>query len=136
MDLLISIHPEYIQKIRQGSKRYEYRKREVAKKIRYMVFYETAPVMQIVGYCRIAEILNGTASDIWNITGTEGGIKKESFMKYFSNGNTAFAYKLESPVFFENGLAPNLFIPDFTAPQSFRYLNEYVIDKIKGIKRT
>jgi predicted transcriptional regulator len=133
MDLLISIHPEYIQKIRQGSKRYEYRKRGLTKKIRYMVFYETAPVMQIVGYCRITEILKGMASDIWNITGTEGGIEKESFMQYFRKGTTAFAYKLDSPVFFENGLSPEQFIPDFTAPQSFRYLTEDIIDKIKSI---
>ena len=46
--LLLSIKPEYVEKILQGEKKFEYRKRLAKEDVSYIYVYSTAPSMKVV----------------------------------------------------------------------------------------
>lgn len=93
--ILISVKPEYVEKILTGSKKYEYRKVKAKKtNIDKMIIYATAPVMKVVAEIEIQNVLEGSPELIWKITQKYSGITKEFYDKYYKNRNTAVAYKL------------------------------------------
>ena len=51
--LLLSIKPEYVEKILQGEKKYEYRKRLAKEDVSYIYVYSTAPSMKVVASVHI-----------------------------------------------------------------------------------
>ena len=62
--IILSIHPNHIEKILSGEKRYEYRKR-IPTDIRRIVVYATAPIKMIVALIEIDSILKGTPECVW-----------------------------------------------------------------------
>ena len=121
--ILISINPEYVEKIFDGSKKYEYRKVKCKKAVDKMVIYCTSPVMKVVGEAVIEEIIEETPEKVWNITKNASGVYKEFFDKYYLNKNTAIAYKLKNVVRYN---IPKE-LSDYgikTAPQSYVYLED------------
>lgn len=82
--ILISIKPEYAQKILKGEKRYEYRRITPSLKVKKMVIYATAPVSAVVGEAEIEGVLMLNASELWTRTKKYAGIDMETFYQYFS----------------------------------------------------
>ena len=71
--ILISINPEYVEKIFDGSKKYEYRKVKCKKTVDKMVIYCTSPVMKVVGEAVIEEILRNLPCEPPETGGILGG---------------------------------------------------------------
>lgn len=92
--IIISINPEHVENIFNGTKKYEYRKQNPSKKITKMLIYETNPKKKIVWEVEILDIHIGTPNDIWELTKEYSGINKIFFYKYFKNKETSYAYKL------------------------------------------
>ena len=121
--ILISINPEYVDKIFDGCKKYEYRKVKCKKAVDKMVIYCTSPVMKVVGEAIIEEIIDETPEKVWDITKNASGVCKEFFDKYYMNKNTAIAYKLKNVV--KYNIPKEL--SDYgikIAPQSYVYLDD------------
>ena len=58
MKVLLSIKPEFVERIFDGSKKYEYRKMLFKRNdINVVVIYASAPVKRVVGEFRIKDIL-------------------------------------------------------------------------------
>ena len=89
-NILISIHPQHVEKILSGEKIYEYRKL-VPSNIQYMVVYATAPVKMIVALIEIESIIETSPKELWKITKEKSGISKKFYMSYFANCNVAYA---------------------------------------------
>ena len=66
MKVLLSIRPEYAEKIFNGKKKYEYR-RVIFKNrnIHSIVVYATKPIKKIIGEFEIDEILSDRPNKIW-----------------------------------------------------------------------
>jgi len=81
--LLMSIHPEYANKILKGEKTVEIRKKVgkgwVGKKVK---IYSTSPERSIVGEARIGQVLAGHPSEIWDRFGAQMGCTKSEFDDY------------------------------------------------------
>lgn len=78
MKVMLSIKPEYVERILSGEKRYEFRRRVFKRTdVDTIVIYETAPVSKVVAEAHIDEIIAGTAWDVWDRTGQQGGISRE-----------------------------------------------------------
>ena len=75
-NILISIHPQHVEKIMSGEKRYEYRKL-VPSNIQYMIVYATAPVKQVVALIEVESIIKESPEELWKITKEYSGISKE-----------------------------------------------------------
>ena len=99
MKALVAIRPEYAERILTGGKTYEYRRRIWRRDdVDTIVIYATAPVRAIVGEARIDAILDGTPTDIWNLTHDSAGIDRTRFMAYLHGTDTAHAIRLCDPI--------------------------------------
>ena len=119
--LLLSIKPEYVEKILQGEKKFEYRKRLANEDVSYIYVYSTAPSMKVVASVHIEGHLSDSPTALWEKTKAAAGISRAKFRDYFRGCKTAYAYKLGKVEVFES--PKNL--SDFgvaVAPQSFVYI--------------
>ena len=120
--IILSIKPEFVEKIELGIKKYEYRKTKFNKEITKIIIYSTSPIMKVIGEINVNNILNDTPENIWKQTSKDSGITKEFFDKYFEGKEFAIALSLSNFQKYEKEKD----LSDFgikKAPQSFCYLN-------------
>lgn len=125
MKVLLSIKPEYAEKILQGKKKYEFRKSIFkASGIKTVVIYATMPVGRVVGEFDFDEVLSDSPQAIWAETSKYSGITKKFFNEYFDGRGTAHAIKVREVRRYDKPLLLEDIIPGGNAPQSYRYLIE------------
>ncbi len=123
--ILLSINPEYVEKIFAQTKKFEYRKSRCKLNVDTIVIYSTFPVMRIVGEAEVLETIEDETNKVWEQTKAFSGISKQFFDNYFKGRQKAVAYKLGTVKKYKKPLMLN----DFglkSAPQSFVYLNKTV----------
>lgn len=126
--ILLSIKPEYAEKILNGEKRYEFRKvlpRRYPLIERGVFLYASKPISKIVGRFVIKNILSGEPSNIWKKTGTASGIKKEYFDQYFSGRSVAYAIEVKQATRFEHPKELSSVLGHNRPPQSFCYVKMF-----------
>ncbi|EPG2373663.1 MULTISPECIES: ASCH domain-containing protein [Serratia] len=123
MKVLLSIKPEYVDRILDGSKKFEFRKgifkNEMVKSV---VIYATMPVGMVVGEFDIADVIEDKPSIVWNKTKKYAGISKDFFDVYFSSREKAFAIKIGNVRKYDEPMMLSALGKNITAPQSYRYL--------------
>jgi predicted transcriptional regulator len=125
MKILLSIKPEFAEKIFDGSKKYEYRKTTFKRAgVRTVIVYSTLPVGKIVGEFDIEAILEKEPPCLWDETQHASGIDYHFFDEYFRGKNKGFALKIGATRLFDTPLDPKELDKDFVAPQSFAYVIE------------
>lgn len=119
--ILISIKPEHVANIINGTKKYEYRKIAAKQDVSSIIIYETSPIKRIVAEAEIAEVIMLPPKELWKQTKDASGISKDFFDKYFKNRQIAYAYRLGEVKVFDT---PKTLL-DYgvkSAPQSFIYI--------------
>lgn len=124
MDIILSIKPKYCEKIVNGEKKVEFRKRffSDADKINLVYMYATRPIKKIVGAFRIDSIEKGPPRDLWRKFKNISGISEDKFFGQFGSKKTIFAIKIKDVKPFNPPIDPNLLSPNFTPPRSFQYI--------------
>jgi predicted transcriptional regulator len=121
--VLLSIKPEYVEKIFSGEKKFEYRKCIFQKKgVKTIVIYSTMPVGRVVGEFQIGEILSASPLEIWSITKEFSGIKEDFFQQYFKDKDLAHAIQIQKLVVYKKSKKLNEVIAGNVPPQSFCYI--------------
>lgn len=121
--ILISIKPEYVEKIFDGTKKYEYRRRLANKAVDKMIIYCTAPVKAVVGEVKVVGTISDLPGKLWEQTKDFAGISKEKYFKYFSGKEKANCYVLDDCVKYDQPKK----LEDFginVAPQALLYVDE------------
>lgn len=119
--ILISINPEHVENILNGTKKYEYRKIAAKQDISSIIIYETTPVKKIVAEAEIVDVLMLPREELWELTKDASGVSKVFFDKYFQDREIAYAYKLGKIKVYDKPKS----LMDYgikTAPQSFVYI--------------
>lgn len=122
-ELLLSIKPEYVTRILQGTKKYEYRKRLARENVSKIYIYCATPVMKVVGSVDVLGNIEKSPSALWEETKEHAGISRAKYREYFRGCKTACAYKLGNVTIFEHPLDLVTFGVS-SAPQSFVYIDE------------
>lgn len=125
--ILMSIKPEYVDKIFSGSKKYEYRKRLCKEKIDTIIVYSSSPIQKVVGELKIKQVLYDKKNVIWNKTNKYGGITKIKYDNYYENCGYVVAYEIEKAILYDKQKD----LKDFnvrTAPQSYVYITNKGVD--------
>jgi predicted transcriptional regulator len=123
MKVLLSIKPEYAEKILAGEKHYEFRKAlPKAPGVNTVVIYATMPVGKVVGEFDIESILSEKPNKLWSITSEFSGITKSFFNEYFQGRTTAHAIKVKEARRYERPLDLGEVLTSGVPPQSFCYL--------------
>ncbi|MDD5885292.1 MAG: ASCH domain-containing protein [Erysipelotrichaceae bacterium] len=118
--IIISINPEHVNRIINGTKKYEYRTKAAKKDVNKLIIYETMPVKKVVAEAEIVEVLALDPNALWEETKDYSGITKKFFDEYFKNRKVAYAYKLGKIKVYDVPKSLNEFGLR-TAPQSFAY---------------
>ena len=122
MKVLLSIKPEFAQKIFSGEKKFEFR-RSIFKNttVKKIVVYVSSPVQKVIGEFEIDCIVHEDIDKLWEITGKHAGISKDYFEQYFTDKHRGFAIKIKNAKKYKT---PQCIKRDYkaTAPQSFLYL--------------
>ena len=121
--MLISINPEHVENIFNGSKKYEYRKVKCKQNIDKIIIYSTSPIMKVVGEAKVEQILEDSLDNIWKKTSKYAGISLDFYYKYFKNSNKAIAYKLTNIKKYDKPKELSSYGINF-APQSFVYVQQ------------
>lgn len=120
--IIISINPEHVKNILNGTKKYEYRTKAAKTDVKKIIIYETTPVKKVVAEVEIEDVLMMSPEDLWEETKNQSGITKSFFDSYFKNRKIAYAYRLGKVKVYEE---PKSLI-EFglrCAPQSFVYIS-------------
>lgn len=129
--IVLPIRPEYVEKIFQGRKKYEYRKSLPNKEVDKILIYETSPTSKVVGEA-IVDFVEGAPPDVlWNKTKHASGITHDFFDMYFRNCDTAYAYRLSQVKKYKKPIDVKKFGIN-GVPQSFCYVDENSYKKVVG----
>jgi predicted transcriptional regulator len=122
MKVLLSIKPEFADKIFNGTKKYEFRKSVFKNKnVDTVVVYASSPWKYIIGEFKIETILSDSVDRIWEQTHESSGISEDFYRMYFANKTSAYAIKIGSVKKFKKPKQ----LSDYHinhAPQSYVYL--------------
>jgi len=122
--VLLSIKPEFANKIFDGTKKYEFRKILFKRPdISGVLVYASTPVQRIIGEFTIDAIISGTLPAVWEIAQNEAGISRDYFFSYFADKTKAHAIKIGKTRKFKR--PRTLAQYDIkNAPQSFVYVED------------
>lgn len=124
MQILISIKPNYADKILNGKKHFEYRKTIFKKTdIKKVLIYATAPVGKIIGEFEIDQIISNSPNQVWEETKHYSGISEDFFNEYFKGRSVAHAIKIANVKAYKTPISLNELKEGLKAPQSFVYIN-------------
>ena len=122
--IMISINPQYVEKILSGEKTYEYRKSMFHdRSVDTLLIYATKPVCKVVAECHIDDVLVMPKHELWELTNQQSGVTEEFFNDYFKKKEVAKAIKISNVVRFE--IPKDL--SDYgmkNAPQGFVYVDK------------
>ena len=131
---LLSIHPEFVEKIFDGSKTIELRRTKL-RDVQHVVVYATSPVMKIVGHFDVEEIVEDTPNNLWRDYRATTGIDKKRFFQYYENRKLAVGIKIKQTHLLATPRKITFLSPDLTPPQSVRYLPFSAILKLRSCAR-
>ena len=120
--ILLSIKPEYVEKILEGSKLYEFRRSIARRTVDRILIYSSSPQQKVVGEVEVDKVLFNTPDKLWRMTRASAGISKRKYDEYFDGKDGAYAYKMGQVSVFTDPKP----LSDFdikVPPQSFVYLN-------------
>ncbi len=124
MKVLLSIKPEFVEKIFAGTKKYEFRKSIFKRNdVKYVLIYASAPIKRVVGEFEIDNVLSDDVDSIWEQTKKFSGVSEEFYQSYFQERKVANAIQIGHLKKFKK----YKLLSDYNivqAPQSFCYISE------------
>lgn len=122
--VLLSIRPEFVEKIFSGTKRFEFRRVIFkSRNVSRVVVYASSPVQRVVGEFEVDGILALSRRQLWKRTKEFAGIGKGYFDEYFGDKETAYAIRIKSAKRYSNPVTLEELAPSTRPPQSFIYLS-------------
>jgi predicted transcriptional regulator/DNA-binding XRE family transcriptional regulator len=124
-DVVLSIHPTYSDRILDGSKTIELRRRfpVSASNGTTAYIYSTSPVRALVGQAKIETVVRLPLKGLWKAYGEMAQITRRDFDSYFSGTTEGFALKIANARAFAHPLDLSELRKrfGFKPPQSFLY---------------
>ena len=124
--LLVSLRPRFAHALLAGDKTVELRRVPPSVECGTLVLmYSSSPERQLVGTARVSHVAVATPDEIWECHGTQTGLSRSEYDKYFAGTNRAVAIVIQDPVRLgrPRPLAELRRRWDgFRPPQSFRYV--------------
>ena len=122
MKVLMSIKPEFANKIFDGTKEFEFR-RAIFKNpdIKSIIVYASSPVQKVIGEFEIDNIITSDIESLWKQTSQKSGISRLYFIQYFGGKELGHAIKIKKTHKYKKPLCLK---EDFNLlpPQSFCYV--------------
>jgi len=130
MKVLLSIKPEFAERIFEGSKKYEFRKALFKNSdIKTIVVFASSPTQRVIGEFETDRIISDSPEKLWNETKEFAGVEEDFFYEYFADREMGFAIKIKKTKKYKEALCLREHF-NLTPPQSFLYLrNENLVSQ-------
>ncbi|MEP4534135.1 MAG: ASCH domain-containing protein [Cyclobacteriaceae bacterium] len=125
MKVILSIKPEFAEKIFNGSKKFEFRRRLYKnKQIKTVVVYASSPISKVIGEFEIEDVIHDELDSLWQTTREHSGISRDYYFDYFKGTEMGFAIAVKNAELYDEpvciketfGIKP---------PQSFAYVQPH-----------
>jgi len=122
MRVLLSIKPDFVDKVFSGEKKYEFR-RVIFKKpeVNTVVVYASTPVKKVIGEFSIKNIIFDEIGSLWKRTKQFSGISEDFFYQYFNEKDFGYAIEIGKIEKYNKALSLKDHF-NVSPPQSFMYL--------------
>lgn len=91
LKVLMSIKPVYAEKILNGEKLFEFRKRPFLKSVERVVIYASSPVKKVIGEFELCGFLIDRKDRVWQKCKEHAGVTKTAFDTYYAKESRACA---------------------------------------------
>ena len=123
--ILLSVKPEFANKIFDGTKLFEFRKVLFQRTdVSNVIVYVSSPVQRVLGEFTIDSIVSGSLSAVWKKTSISSGISHDFFISYFSGHTIAHAIKIGKVIKYKTPKTLDHYAVEH-APQSFVYVEDF-----------
>lgn len=123
--VLLSIKPEYAERIFDGTKRFEFRRKLFRNtSVKTVVVYVTAPIRRVIREFDIDDIMCSGIDGLWETTKEYSGIEKRKFDAYFEGREQGYAIKIGATRVYAEPLELEPAFQIKRPPQFFVYLNK------------
>ena len=134
MKVILSIKPEFANKIFNGTKKFEFRRTIFKnKEVKKIIVYASAPISKVIGEFEIDRIFHEELELLWNQTSKFSGITEDYYMQYFNGKENGYAIEVKNPKKYKT----NLCIKQnygLNPPQSFAYLRVSIAQNRKSLR--
>lgn len=120
MKALLSIKPEFVEKIIKGEKKFEYRRKIFKREVESVIIYASSPTKVVIGEFLIEDIIEKDLNLLWSITCKYSGIEEEFFWFYFKGVEKGYALKIGELKLYDEPFNIEKF--GVKPPQSFVYI--------------
>ena len=123
--LIISLKPRYADRLFEGLKTVELRRR-IASQIsdRDVFIYVSSPVRALRGGFRVGRVWEGTPEDVWRVASELSALNRQEFDAYFRGQAVAYALEITNVWEYQRPASLSWLrgrFDDFVVPQSWRY---------------
>jgi len=126
--LLLSIRPQYAEKIFGGTKTVELRRvRPRVEEGDRVLVYVSSPVKALVGVFRVNQVVERSPQELWGVVRREAGIEREAFEAYYDGASAGFGIFFSDVWQFSRPIELQSIRQQwsgFQPPQGYRYLKE------------
>lgn len=130
MNVLMSIKPEFVERIVAGEKLYEFRKSVFKEEVDRIFIYSTYPQREIVGHFNPSQIVCTSPEDLWSSFSDVSGISEKDFFKYYEGKSEGYAIRIDDLHIFKKPIGMDKY-EEFKAPQSYCYVeNDEFLKKL------
>ena len=124
MNIILSIKPEFANKIFEGDKKFEFRRSIFKNKnVSKVIVYASSPISKVIGEFEIGEILFKDLKTLWKETKEFSGITEDYFYEYFVGKENGFAIEVKRVKRYRKELCIRESFGK-VPPQSFAYIEE------------
>ncbi|MBA0884508.1 ASCH domain-containing protein [Flavobacterium undicola] len=124
MEVILSIKPEYANKIFNGSKKFEFRRSIFKnKEVTKIIVYASSPISKIIGEFEIAKILHEDLKSLWKLTKQSSGITEKYYYDYFIGKENGFALEVKKVKLYKEVVCIKE-VYGISPPQSFAYVKK------------
>ncbi len=124
--IVLSIRPQYAEKIFEGSKKVELRRirPKQIQKGDLVLIYVSSPLQSLAGAFKVDEITKKPLVELWGLVRDIAGLTKEEFYSYYQGVNTGVGiffsqvWSLREPIKIQDWQEQGI---SFHPPQGFRY---------------
>ncbi len=95
MKVLLSIKPEFANKIFEGSKKYEFRRMVFKdKSVTKVIVYASSPISRVIGEFDIETVIRKDLDELWDETKEFSGITRDFYDSYFQGKEEGYAIQV------------------------------------------
>src|ERR1041385_843327 len=136
--LLLSLRPQFAEKVLDGTKKVEFRRTRPRVETQDLVIvYASTPVRAIVGAFRVKQVLERSPAALWKEVRQHAGITRSEFDQYYFGAPKGYGILLHSAIRLQQPVKLwrlRQLWPGFHPPQCYRYLDVHETRLILPLK--